>query len=437
MKRIEKYNLKVVKNSIWMVLQHCYSLVFSVLVSVFLVRYLGPENYGRYEYVNSIISIAVVVCGMGLSNILVYEMTKHCGSKGQILGSAVLLRIMAATVVYLAIFFLCGYFEDDPVICMMLRIHGIYLFFQTIMVFKEWFLMELNSKAYVLISMVALTLSGGYKLLLMGIEKNVTYFSFAQVIEGFCLVVLISGYLMTKKVINISATLRCMLDLLKRSRAYIIADLSVIVYAQIDKIMLNKMLGEYDVGIYASASYVSTFWQFVPMALINSMSPIIIQKFESKESNYEKDMKKLVLVISAFCFGMILGLKLFGDSIILILYGEAYQQAADYLMVLGSGVFFSMLGCIGSIWIVCNEVSQYSAYRTILGAVLNCTLNYFFINEWGIMGAARATLVTQCMTAVFFTFCFKKTRRIVYIFFEAYRESPRYIGMMVNKFFKK
>lgn len=431
------YKSKVVKNSIWMALQHCYSLLLSVLVSVLVVRYLGPEDYGRLEYVNSIISIIVVMCGLGLSNIMVRELTRQENLKGQILGSAVVLRFLVAAGVYIGLFFVCEYVEEDTIICMMLRIHGMYLLFQPILVFKEWFLKELNSKAFVLINIVALTVAGAYKVVLMCMGMDVRCFAFAQVAEGISLCVLVSIYLLVKSRVKISVKLRCMIDLLKRSRAYIISELSVIVYAQIDKIMLKEMMGEYGVGIYSSASYLSTYWQFVPVALISSASTVIIKKFEEKAKDYEKELKKLVLVITAICLVVLLALKLFGSSVIWFLYGESYRQAADYLIVLGGSVFFSMLGCIGSIWIVCNDVSRYSAYRTILGAVLNCILNYFLINKWGIMGAAVATLVTQFMSAVVFTFCFKRTRHIVYMFMEAYRDFFVHIGTKVCGLGKK
>lgn len=426
MKSISKLKQSFLKNSVWLMFQQSYSVLFSSLISIFVVRYLGPEQYGELEYVNSIISISIVICGLGLNNIIVYEMVKKHDCQGEVFGSAIALRVVGAFLAYIGLYVVGGLVEE-PLIYGMLKLQGICLFFQVVSLFNEWFLMELNSKCYVIISIGTMTVSGGIKILLMYLGKKVEYFPIAIVAESFFLLSIIVIYFSKKKPFSISISLSCALFLLKKSKAYIVADLAIIIYGQIDKIMLNRILGEYEVGIYTTSSYVSTFWQFIPLALINSARTVIISRFQSGKVDYESYIKKLVLLVSALCLLILIGLRIFGNNLVLLLYGEEYYEAADYLMILGSGVWFSMLGCISSIWIVCNDVNKYSAYRTILGAVLNCILNVFFIKKRGIWGAAVATLITQFMTAIFFTYCFKKTRQIVVIYVHAFMDFFAYI----------
>lgn len=49
------------------------------------------------------------------------------------------------------------------------------------------------------------------------------------------------------------------------------------IYMQMDKVMIGKMLGEEQLGYYSAASKVANLWIFVPRALINSARPLIIE----------------------------------------------------------------------------------------------------------------------------------------------------------------
>lgn len=77
------------------------------------------------------------------------------------------------------------------------------------------------------------------------------------------------------------------------------------------------------------------------------------------------------------------------------LYGGQYDQTGTVLMIhIWTGVFV-FLGVAFSNFLISENMTIKSFYRTILGAVLNIVLNYFFIPSYGINGAAVATLLSQ------------------------------------------
>lgn len=427
------FNKKYINNSAWIILQQCYTLIFSSIIGIIITRYLGPENYGKYEYVNSIIAILAVVCGVGLDNIIVFEMSKKENNVGEILGSAIFLKVVVSIIIYIILFFLASYVEKDSLLCTMLRIHGIYLIFQVITLFNQWFLMEMKSKIYSIFNMIALTISGGYKLLLLWGKKDVWYFSFSQVIESATILLAILFFIHKKSAINFTVSFERIKELLKKCGPFIVADLAIIIYSQIDKVMISKMLGEYEVGIYSVASYIATFWQFVPLALINSASPLIINEFHKNDDKYESKIEKIIVIVSVLCLVVVAGMGIFGEMFVLILYGKAYEDAKRYIFILAISVWISMLGCIGSTWIICNELNKYSAYRTVLGMITNIILNYILIKRIGIMGAAVATLLSQFMVVIVYTFVFKKTRRIISLYFKALVHTPQIVADIVKK----
>lgn len=422
MKTYLKSQKKIILNFAWLVVQQYSAVIISAAINIFMVKYLKPIQYGRLEYVNSIISIAIVISSVGISNTLMYELTNDKQNTGIILGSAALLRFFFSILIYGILYFGCVYFENEKIICSMIRVQGLSLFFQIITLFSEWFLMESLSKFYVLMSMGALLLSGFLKLFFIYSGKPGEYFTIPAVIENALLFFAVFFYIRIKKPFRLSASVSCMFNIFKHCKVFIIADLSTILYNQIDKVMLNSMLGEYEVGIYTISSYIATFWQFIPLALINSTKATMIQKFHHSKAEFEKYMEKIFLITISICAIIIAFILLFGNRIILILYGSDYKEASSYLLVLGIGTVFSMLGSLGSVWILCNNANKYSSYRTAMGAILNLILNYFFIKKSGIWGASIATLITQFMASIIFTLLFSKTRRIIYIYINALKD---------------
>jgi O-antigen/teichoic acid export membrane protein len=80
-------------------------------------------------------------------------------------------------------------------------------------------------------------------------------------------------------------------------------------------------------------------------------------------------------------------------SIISILYGVQYINSSTVLSIYvwaGVPVF---LGVASSQYLIAENLTKVSFYRTLLGCIANVILNYILIPKYGIEGAAWATLI--------------------------------------------
>ena len=78
------------------------------------------------------------------------------------------------------------------------------------------------------------------------------------------------------------------------------------------------------------------------------------------------------------------------------MYGAEYIAAVAPLRLIVWYISFSLFGSIRNIWILAEEKQQYLWRINLCGAVANVVINAILIPIWGIMGAAFASLVTQC-----------------------------------------
>src|SRR5687768_15315661 len=71
----------------------------SMVVTIALVRYLGPGDYGDYIFVVSLTGALVVLCDFGLLKVAVGEITREPEAEDSIIGTVILARLVIAALV--------------------------------------------------------------------------------------------------------------------------------------------------------------------------------------------------------------------------------------------------------------------------------------------------------------------------------------------------
>ncbi len=98
------------------------------------------------------------------------------------------------------------------------------------------------------------------------------------------------------------------------------------------------------------------------------------------------------------------------DRVIYLLYGAQFSEAGGVLMIHIWSAVFVFLGVASSKWFIAEGLQRYSFYRTLFGAILNVGTNLVVIPQYGIYGAAIATLVSQIVASYLFNVINKKSR---------------------------
>ena len=91
---------RILSNSIWVIVQHVYSMLTSLTIVALIARHLGPSDYGLINYCASLISMFTTLAGLGLDNLIVSEIIRNPGKEGGYLGSALVMRLIASVVSY-------------------------------------------------------------------------------------------------------------------------------------------------------------------------------------------------------------------------------------------------------------------------------------------------------------------------------------------------
>lgn len=408
-------------NASWMVFDRIYQMIVSLVVTMLTARYLGPSNYGIINYIAAFVTFTIPVCNLGLDGIIVKRFVDSPDEEGKTIGTAVFMETMAsivASIVIVCIVFISN--AGDQVKITVAILESVQLLFKSAEVIEYWYQAHLKSKYASIVKMIAYTIMSAYRIILLILGKSVEWFAFATSLDFIVIAVLFMLLYVKQNGPKMSIDLKYGVSLLKQSYHFILANLMIVLYSQMDKVMIQEFLGDTEVGLYSASYTICNLWFFVPTAIIASARPIIMKK--NKDGDYLNYTKKLEqLYASIFWLGIAVGLlvTVLSKPIILVLYGHAYLGAVGSLVI---GIWygsFAQLGSARSIWILCENMNKYVKYYLLWGILVNFALNYLLIPVWGINGAAFATFMTQFVVCVISPLFYRDTRIHTKLLFDA------------------
>ena len=182
------------------------------------------------------------------------------------------------------------------------------------------------------------------------------------------------------------------------------------IYMRIDQIMIKEMLGERDVGLFSAAVRLSEVWYFIPVIISTSLFPSIVNAKKISDKLYDTRLRRLYTFMIWLAIMIALPMTFLSNWLVTLLYGEAYREAGQILMIhIWAGVFVFM-GVASSKWFISEGLQRHLTINTVAGAIMNILLNIFLIPKYGIYGAARATVMSQALASYFMNILFKRTR---------------------------
>ena len=380
-------------------------------MSLFTMRYLGPDNYGLISYASAYTGLLSSFSSLGINSVIVKEFVDRPNEEGSILGTSLGLRI--ASSLFSAMTIMCVSFlldSNEPETWKVVALYSFGAVMNAFEVFNHWFQSQLQSKKTEIASMCAYAVMSGYKILLLVLNKPVTYFALATAVDYAVIAAILLFFYFKDKRGKLCFSWTYGKLLLSKSHHYILTGLMVSIYAQTDKLMLKQMIGERETGYYTTAVTLNGMWCFVLGAIINSMNPIIMQSHSNDKEKYDKLNKlqySLVIYISAAAAIMY---TVLGGWMIRILYGKAYLPAIGPLRILAWQTAFSYLGVARNTWIVCENKQKYLKYIYISAMLANVVLNYLWIPKYAAEGAAFASLITQIITVYIVPFLIPELR---------------------------
>ena len=409
------------RNTGWLLFEQIFRMGLSLVVTSLMARYLGAENFGMLNYGLAYVMIFTTVSNLGIDSIIVNEIIKNRKDTGKLIGTTIYLRFFSSIFSIFTIVLIIYYFDvSNSTIQLITFIQSISLLFIVFDAIGFWFQSNLQSKYIVIAKSIAFTIVSIWRLALIFFEKSIEFFAVATVIEAIFMSSFMLIFYRLFKPPKLRYSSQTAKQLLFQSYHFLISGILIMIYTQIDKIMLGQMAGNLTVGIFTAALVISSLWMFIPNALIQSARPLIMESKNHNEYLYRKRNKQLYCSIIWMGIVASILITILAKPIILFVYGTQFIESVQVLVILIWSRIFALIGTIKAIWLTSENLGRYLTIFVGIAAFINVSLNLMLIPKYGAIGAAIATLVAEIVSSVFAVLLFKKTRPLFKLIVEAF-----------------
>jgi len=391
--------MKYFKNTSWLFTEKILRMMVGLFVGVWIARYLGPEQFGLFSYAQSFVGLFTAIATLGLDGIVVRELVKDENRKDELIGTAFWLKVIGAFGVLLILAIAINFTSNDTYTNTLVFIIASATIFQSFNVVDLYFQSKVMSKFVVYANIISLFLSSVIKIALILNEAPLIAFAWIILFDSF---ILACGFIYffiknnsTFNFKNLKLRSKIATLLLKDSWPLILSGIVISIYMRIDQVMIKEMMDSEAVGIYSAAVRVSELWYFIPVAIVVSLFPAIINAKSQGEEFYHARLQKLYDFMVWMAIAIAFPMTFLSDWIIGLLFGQTFIAAGSVLMIhIWTGVLV-FLGVAFSRYLLVENLNKKAFYRTLVGAIINVILNYILIPLYGIQGAAVATLLGQ------------------------------------------
>ena len=386
-----------------------------LFVGVWVARYLGPDQYGKFIYFVTYVSLFATIAAFGLDGIVVRELSRSEANRPEILGTVFLLRAAGGLIgAMIGLAFFLIFQQSEPAgsvtMLMVLSLSLIFISFDAI---DFWFQSQLQMRNSVFGRNIGFLAATALRIFAILSGLSLVWFAAIYTAEmavaagGLLLVYRLSG----GRVSHWKFSAERALALINQAKFLFITSLLVIVQARIDQVMLADLLGTRELGLYAAALRLIEVFVFLPMMIQTVLVPVLSRdEFKDPARHDEKLLNVYRLMVLIF-LPVGIPLAVFSPMLVKLLYGQEYQAAAPLLALLCIRLLLANFGVAKSLFFLRENAFGISFSGALAGCLTNIALNFILIPRWGTLGVVWASTISFFVTIFVMDLFFLKTRR--------------------------
>jgi len=416
-------------NTSWILASRVATLTSAFFVTAMTARHLGPAEFGILSYAISLTGLFAITIHLGLSGLTVREMVRHPTEIHYVMGTVLAMKFSAALLAFSSLTVVTILTEStNTIVPFVILLVGIRLFLNPLQTFHQWFEARVEARYIAFAQSISAVVCILLTLILVYLNADIIFFAINALFHFTFTEVLVLAFFLTRSSVAIStfsASLARAKTLFKQGWPIFIGSVFAVIYLKADQVMLRWLVGDHEVGQYAVAAALSEAWYIVPVALVTSFFPKLIGQAQENSGMYRRNLQHILdalLLIAVFVAVLV---TVFAQTIVAVLFGDAYLRSADILTIHVWGAIFIFLRAAFSKWILIEEQYMLSLITQGSGAVINIALNLILIPYHGGLGAAYATVIAYAFASYVSLFFFPQSRGFAFLMTRTFFLPPR------------
>ena len=392
------------KNFAYNTILRILNIIFPIITFPYVARVLSPEGIGKVDFSLSIIQYFVLIANLGIPTYAVRECAKIRDDKDkltQTFQEIFGINMLALVLSYILFTFVILNVNQLNSYRKILIIASFNIL--TTSIGMEWFYQAIEEYKYITIRSIFVKLISLVAIFLFVRDEN-------DIIIYALITVLSTSLGYIYNFIHV----RKYIYFFKRYRHYnfkrhlkpilllFAMNLSVSIYVNLDKVMLGFLADDTAVGLYTAANKMVK----VILALVTSLGVVLLPRMSYYIENNEDILVKR-LINKSFNFILMIsipatiGIFMLAEAIILLYAGPNYIEAIPTIRIISPIIIaIGLSNLIGIQILTSYGKEKITLVSTLIGAIINFTLNLLLIPSMQQNGAAIGTIVAESSVTI-------------------------------------
>lgn len=398
--------LSVMSNAAWMMSEKIISVFGVIFVTSYVAKSFGPTVFGQMAFSTSLFAMVQTVAIFGTETILFKRVSKNASKGLRLMTIARTMRMVLLLVTSVPVLIWVWYNMQENFLAFALA-----SFVASVFVTQDTFSVYNNaclaSRLNTIANAVGMLLSFGISFTVAWLRLNPLWLTLSIV------AVTLVPYLIKRH--NFYQDHQDQMPPREKRTAYLrylmyaglplaISSIFISVQVKAAQMFLAGTAPARDLGLFAAANTISASWIFIPVALITSCFTEIFRERGEVAIKLAARLNGYVMAVSLL---MLLVISLYGERIIIALYGPEFTQSGSLITLLSIATSFSAMGTVAYRYMVKEGGFNYLLRKIICLMVISLPLSWWLIQGHGIMGAAWSVFLSELLSLTVMNYFFK------------------------------
>ncbi|WP_191922280.1 oligosaccharide flippase family protein [Pantoea agglomerans] len=398
--------LSVMSNAAWMMSEKIISVFGVIFVTSYVAKSFGPTVFGQMAFSTSLFAMVQTVAIFGTETILFKRVSKNASKGLRLMTIARTMRMVLLLVTSVPVLIWVWYNMQENFLAFALAsfVASVFVTQDTFSVYNN---ARLASRLNTIANAVGMLLSFGISFTVAWLRLNPLWLTLSIV------AVTLVPYLIKRH--NFYQDHQDQMPPREKRTAYLrylmyaglplaISSIFISVQVKAAQMFLAGTAPARDLGLFAAANTISASWIFIPVALITSCFTEIFRERGEVAIKLAARLNGYVMAVSLL---MLLVISLYGERIIITLYGPEFTQSGSLITLLSIATSFSAMGTVAYRYMVKEGGFNYLLRKIICLMVISLPLSWWLIQGHGIMGAAWSVFLSELLSLTVMNYFFK------------------------------
>ncbi|MGC0984167.1 oligosaccharide flippase family protein [Pantoea agglomerans] len=398
--------LSVMSNAAWMMSEKVISVFGVIFVTSYVAKSFGPTVFGQMAFSTSLFAMVQTVAIFGTETILFKRVSKNASKGLRLMTIARTMRMVLLLVTSVPVLIWVWYNMQENFLAFALAsfVASVFVTQDTFSVYNN---ARLASRLNTIANAVGMLLSFGISFTVAWLRLNPLWLTLSIV------AVTLVPYLIKRH--NFYQDHQDQMPPREKRTAYLrylmyaglplaISSIFISVQVKAAQMFLAGTAPARDLGLFAAANTISASWIFIPVALITSCFTEIFRERGEVAIKLAARLNGYVMAVSLL---MLLVISLYGERIIIALYGPEFTQSGSLITLLSIATSFSAMGTVAYRYMVKEGGFNYLLRKIICLMVISLPLSWWLIQGHGIMGAAWSVFLSELLSLTVMNYFFK------------------------------